>query len=177
MGPGCGVPAQKVDRFIGLIKAYSTRVGAGPFPTEQDNEIGNVIREKGHEYGTTTGRPRRCGWFDAIATKYSAAIGGINEIAMMHLDTLAGMKELKVCKAYKIDGVETTFFPSDAGKLAAVECVYETLPGWDEDLTEMTTYDQFPENVKKYIDFVESVAGVPVTILGVGPKRSQAIFR
>lgn len=177
MGPGCGVPAQKVDRLIGLIKAYSTRVGAGPFPTEQDNEIGNVIREKGHEYGTTTGRPRRCGWFDAVATKYSVAIGGVNEIAMMHLDTLAGMKELKVCKAYKIDGVEITFFPSDADKLAAVECVYETLPGWDEDLTEMTTYDQFPENVKKYVDFVESIAGVPVTILGVGPKRSQAIFR
>ena len=177
MGPGCGVPAQKVDRFIGLVKAYSTRVGAGPFPTEQDNEVGDLIREKGHEFGTTTGRPRRCGWFDAIVTKYSATIGGINEIAMMHLDTLAGMKELKVCKAYKIDGVETTFFPCDAEKLAAVECVYETLPGWDEDLSGMTTYDQFPENVKNYVDFVEKISGVPVTILGVGPKRSQTVFR
>ena len=177
MGPGCGVPAQKIDRFIGLIKAYSTRVGAGPFPTEQDNATGDLIRERGHEFGTTTGRPRRCGWFDAVATKYSIAIGGVNEIAMMHLDTLAGMKELKVCKAYKIDGVETTFFPSDAEKLAAVECVYETLDGWDEDLSEMKTYDEFPESVKRYVDFVESVAGAPVTILGVGPKRSQAIFR
>lgn len=177
MGAGCGVPAQKVDRFIGLVKAYSTRVGAGPFPTEQDNETGDLIREKGHEFGTTTGRPRRCGWFDAVVTKYSVAIGGINEIAMMHLDTLAGIKELKVCRAYKIDGVETTFFPSDAEKLASVECVYETLPGWDEDLSEMRTYEEFPENVKRYIDFVESIAGVPITILGVGPKRSQSIFR
>ena len=176
MGAGCGVPAGKVDSFVGLVKAYSTRVGAGPFPTEQDNEVGDLIREKGHEFGTTTGRPRRCGWFDAVVTKYSAAIGGINEIAMMHLDTLAGMKELKVCRAYKINGVETTFFPSDADTLASVECVYETLPGWDEDLSAMTKYEEFPENVKKYIDFVEKIAGVPVTILGVGPKRSQAIF-
>lgn len=177
MGAGCGVPMNKIDRFVGLVKAYSTRVGAGPFPTEQDNETGNMIREKGHEYGTTTGRPRRCGWFDAVATRYSAAIGGITEIAMMHLDTLAGMKELKICKAYKVNGEETNFFPSDAGALSTVECVYETLEGWDEDLSEIRDYDDLPENVKKYIAFAESVAGVPITILGVGPRRSQTIFR
>ncbi|HEG42910.1 MAG TPA: adenylosuccinate synthase [Phycisphaerales bacterium] len=177
MGPGCGVPAQKVDRFVGLVKAYATRVGAGPFPSEQDNDIGDLIREKGHEYGTTTGRPRRCGWFDAVAVKYTAAIGGITEIAMMHLDTLRGMKKLKVCKAYKIDGVETTFFPSDANELAKAECVYETVDGWDEDLSEITNYDQFPATVHSYVKLIEDLAGVPITILGVGPKRSQAIFR
>ena len=177
MGAGCGVPAQKVDRFVGLVKAYTTRVGAGPFPSEQDNEIGDLIREKGHEYGTTTGRPRRCGWFDAVAVKYTATIGGITEIAMMHLDTLRGMKELKVCKSYKIDGVETTFFPSDADELSKAECVYETVDGWDEDLSEMTRYDQFPATVQNYIKLIEDFVGVPITILGVGPKRSQAIFR
>lgn len=177
MGAGCGVPTNRIDRFIGLVKAYSTRVGAGPFPTEQDNEIGDMIREKGHEYGTTTGRPRRCGWFDAVATRYSVAVGGINEIAMMHLDTLAGIEELKVCKAYKINGEETNFFASDAKTLDSVECVYETLPGWNEDLSEITEYDDLPENVKKYVSFIETVAAAPITILGVGPKRSQVIFR
>lgn len=177
MGAGCGVPSQMVDRFIGLVKAYTTRVGAGPFPTEQDNEIGDVIREKGHEYGTTTGRPRRCGWFDAVAAKYTARIGGVNEIAMMHLDTLAGMDELKVCKAYKLNGVETDFFPSDAHELSSVECVYETADGWDEDLSGITDYDDLPENTKKYIALIEDIVKVPITIVGVGPKRSQAIFR
>ena len=177
MGAGCGVPAQRVERFIGLVKAYTTRVGAGPFPSEQDNEIGDTIREKGHEYGTTTGRPRRCGWFDAVAASYSARIGGINEIAMMHLDTLAGMKELKVCRAYKVDGVETTFFPSDAHELARVECVYETVPGWDEDLSGVTKYEDLPATTKSYIALIEDIVKVPVTIVGVGPKRSQAIFR
>ena len=177
MGPGCGVPAQKVERFVGLVKSYTTRVGAGPFPTEQDNEIGDTIREKGHEYGTTTGRPRRCGWFDAVAASYSVRIGGINEIAMMHLDTLAGMGELKVCRAYKVNGKETTFFPSDAGELSSVECIYETVPGWDEDLSGVTKYEDLPENTKNYISLIENIVKIPITIVGVGPKRSQAIFR
>ena len=177
MGPGCGVPAQRVERFVGLVKAYTTRVGAGPFPSEQDNEIGQTIREKGHEYGTTTGRPRRCGWFDAVAASYSVRIGGINEIAMMHLDTLAGMGELKVCRAYKLNGKETTFFPSDASELSSVECIYETLPGWNEDLSAVTKYEDLPENTKNYIAAIEDIVKVPITIIGVGPKRSQAIFK
>ncbi len=177
LGAGCGVPPQLVDRFIGVVKAYTTRVGAGPFPSEQDNEIGNTIREKGHEFGTTTGRPRRCGWFDAVAVKYTAAIGAINEIAMMHLDTLAGMTELNVCKSYTLNGCETTFFPSDAAELSAVQCQYETLPGWQEDLSQMTTYQELPQNTKNYIARIEDIVKVPVTILGVGPKRSQVIFR
>jgi adenylosuccinate synthase len=177
LGPGCGVPAQRVDRFIGVVKAYATRVGAGPFPSEQDNEIGDAIRIKGHEFGTTTGRPRRCGWFDAVAVAFTARLGGINEIAMMHLDTLAGHKELNICKAYRINGKETTFFPGNAADVEAAECVYDTLGGWDEDLSGVTTYDALPENTKKYIAAVEEIVGVPVTIVGVGPKRSQAIFR
>jgi len=177
LGAGCGVPAQMVDRFIGVVKAYATRVGAGPFPSEQDNEIGNTIREKGHEYGTTTGRPRRCGWFDAVAVKYTAAIGAINEIAMMHLDTMAGMPEINVCKSYALNGGETTFFPSDAAELSAVKCQYETLAGWDEDLTGIKTYQQLPQNTKNYIALIEDIVKVPVTILGVGPRRSQVIFR
>lgn len=177
MGPGCGVPARLVDKFIGVVKAYSTRVGAGPFPTEQDNDIGDRIRERGNEYGTTTGRPRRCGWFDAVAVKYSAAIGGINEIAMMHLDTLAGIDELKVCKAYSVNGTETTFFPSDTVELSAVQCIYETVPGWDQDLSKITRFEDLPENTKNYVRLIEDIVKVPVSCVGVGPKRSQIIYK
>jgi adenylosuccinate synthase len=177
LGPGCGVPASHVDRFIGVVKAYATRVGAGPFPTEQDNEIGNLIREKGHEYGTTTGRPRRCGWFDAVAVRYTVKLGGVNEIAMMHLDTLAGMKEIKFCRAYRVGGKETSFFPGSAEELAAAECIYETLPGWDGELSNIHTYDALPKQVTDYIAAVEAIVGIPITMVGVGPKRSQAIFR
>ncbi len=177
MGPGCGVPARLVDKFIGVVKAYSTRVGAGPFPTEQDNDIGDRIRKRGNEYGTTTGRPRRCGWFDAVAVKYSAAIGGINEIAMMHLDTLAGIDELKVCKAYSVNGTETTFFPSDTVELSAAQCIYETVPGWDRDLSKITRFEDLPANTQNYVRFIEEVVKVPVSCVGVGPKRSQVIYK
>ena len=177
MGAGCGVPTKVVDKFIGVIKAYTTRVGAGPFPPEQENETGQYIRERGHEYGTTTGRPRRCGWFDAVAVSYGAKIGGIDEIAMMHLDTLAGLKEVKICKAYEIDGEQRDFFPCDGKQLARANCVYETLPGWDEDLRGAESFDDLPVNAQRYVQRVEELIGVPVSIVGVGPKRSQTIFR
>ena len=177
MGAGCGIPAQMIDKFVGVIKAYTTRVGAGPFPVEQDNETGQTIRDKGHEYGTTTGRPRRCGWFDAVAVSYSATIGAINEIAMMHLDTLAGIKELKICKAYKIDGVETAFFPSDATRLSKAEPIYETLPGWDEDLSKIGKFEDLPANAQNYIKEVEELVKTPVTMVGIGPKRGQIIYK
>lgn len=177
LGAGCGVPTKYLQRAIGVVKAYTTRVGAGPFPSEQDNEIGQLIRDKGNEYGTTTGRPRRCGWFDAVAVRYTARLGGITEIAMMHLDTLAGMDELNICKAYTVNGKETTFFPGDAADLEAAECVYETLPGWSEDLSAIENYDDLPENTKNYVAALETIIGVPISIVGVGPKRSQAIFR
>lgn len=177
LGPGCGVPSQRVERILGVVKAYMTRVGSGPFPAEQDNETGNWIRERGHEYGTTTGRPRRCGWFDAVAVSYTARLGGVNAIAMMHLDTLAGLKEVKLCRAYRIDGKETTFFPGDAGPLARAECIYETVPGWTEDLSGIQCYAELPAAVKHYLATVERFVGVPITMIGVGPRRSQVIYK
>ena len=177
MPAGCGVPAKFVDKFIGLVKAYTTRVGAGPFPAEQDNETGQYIRDKGNEYGTTTGRPRRCGWFDAVPVAYSVTIGGIDEVALMHLDTLSGLQELKICTAYKINGRQTTFFPANNDRLAQAEPVYETLPGWDEDLTEIKSFQDLPKNAQNYVRQVEKYIGKPITFVGVGPKRSQTIFR
>jgi adenylosuccinate synthase len=177
MPAGCGVPAKMVDKFIGVIKAYTTRVGAGPFPAEQDNETGQYIRDKGNEYGTTTGRPRRCGWFDAVAVSYGAKIGAIDEVALMHLDTLSGLKELNICKAYDIEGRRTSFFPANEDRLTKAKAVYETVPGWDEDLTEVKTFEDLPANARDYVRRVEEYIGVPITAVGVGPKRSQTIFR
>lgn len=177
MPVGCGVPAKMVDRFLGVCKAYSTRVGAGPFPTEQDNETGQYIRDRGHEYGTTTGRPRRCGWFDAVAVSYSITIGSIDGVALMHLDTLSGLKEIKICRAYEIDGKQTRFFPSNITRLSQASCVYETVGGWEEEITEVNDFDKLPANARKYVAFIEEMTGKPVTIIGVGPKRKQTIFR
>jgi len=177
MPAGSGVPAKFVDKFVGLIKAYTTRVGAGPFPVEQENETGQYIRDKGHEYGTTTGRPRRCGWFDAVPVAYSVTIGGIDEVALMHLDTLSGLEELKICRAYKINGKETTFFPANEARLSQAEPVYETVPGWSEDLTEVNNFEDLPANAQNYVHRIEEYIGKPITFVGVGPKRNQTIFR
>ena len=177
MPAGSGVPAKMVDKFIGVVKAYTTRVGGGPFPTEQDNEIGERIRVKGNEYGTTTGRPRRCGWFDAVAVSYTATIGSIDEIALLHLDTLSGLKEISICKAYEIDGQETTFFPADANRLSKAKCVYETVPGWEEELEEITDFNDLPANAQHYVVQIEQMVKRPITMIGVGPKRSQTILR
>jgi len=177
MPAGCGVPAKFVDKFIGVIKAYTTRVGAGPFPAEQDNETGQYIRDKGNEYGTTTGRPRRCGWFDTVAVAYGVTIGGIDEVALLHLDTLSGLEELKICRAYQINGQETTFFPANVNRLALAKPVYETVPGWGEDLTEVNDFQDLPVNAQNYVRRIEELIGKPITVIGVGPKRSQTIFR
>ncbi len=177
MSAGCGVPARMVDKSLGVAKAYTTRVGAGPFPTEQDNQIGQYIRDKGHEYGTTTGRPRRCGWFDAVAVAYAVTIGAIDCIALVHLDTLAGLKEIKICRTYKINGKETTFFPANTAKLSQARCIYETVPGWDEDITEVRNFHDLPLNAQNYVCRIEEMTRKPITIIGVGPKRRQTIFR
>jgi len=160
-----------------VVKAYTTRVGAGPFPTEQDNEIGQYIRDKGNEYGTTTGRPRRCGWFDSVAVAYGVRIGSIDSLALMHLDTLAGLKQLSLCSAYEIDGKKTTFFPANIDRLAMVRPVYETLPGWDEDISEATSFDQLPTVAREYVRRIEEIVGKPIGMIGVGPKRSQTIIK
>jgi adenylosuccinate synthase len=177
MPAGCGVPAKMVDKFLGVCKAYTTRVGGGPFPTEQDNETGQYIRERGHEYGTTTGRPRRCGWFDAVAVSYSVTIGAIDGIALMHLDTLSGLKEIRICRAYEIDGKQTRFFPSNITKLSQANPIYETVEGWEEEITEVNDFHKLPANARNYVMLIEELTGRPVTIIGVGPKRKQTIFR
>ncbi|HUS72404.1 MAG TPA: adenylosuccinate synthase [Sedimentisphaerales bacterium] len=177
MPAGCGVAAKMVDKFLGVAKAYTTRVGAGPFPTEQDNEIGQYIRDRGNEYGTTTGRPRRCGWFDAVGVSYAITIGAIDTVALLHLDTLTGLKEVKLCKAYRINGKDTTFFTANSAKLSQASAVYETVPGWDEDITEVSDFNDLPLNAQDFICRVEEMIGKPVTMIGVGPERKQTIFR
>jgi len=174
---GCGVPAKMVHKYIGVAKAYTTRVGAGPFPTELDNEIGQYIREKGHEYGTTTGRPRRCGWFDGVAAAYSIRIGSVDSVALMHLDTLTGLKQLNLCRAYEIDGQERTFFPANIDRLAKARPVYEALPGWDEDLSEATSFEALPATARTYVRRIEQIIGKPVEMIGVGPRRNQTIMK
>lgn len=177
MPAGCGVSAKLLDKSLGVVKAYTTRVGAGPFPSEQDNEIGQTIRERGNEFGTTTGRPRRCGWFDSVAVSYSATIGAIDEIALLHLDTLSGFKELKICTAYRIGDEDVTFFPANLDRLELAKPVYETLAGWDQDITGATTFESLPDAAKAYVKAIERVCGKPITVIGVGPKRSQTIIR
>jgi adenylosuccinate synthase len=177
MSAGSGVPCSMVDKFIGVAKAYTTRVGSGPFPTEQDNEIGSYIRDVGNEYGTTTGRPRRCGWFDAVAVSYAITIGAIDTVALMHLDTLTGLEKLSICTSYQIGERQVSFFPSNLDKLSDVECVYETVDGWREDISDVTDFNDLPSNAKNYITLIEQTTTRPVTIIGVGPKRNQMIFR
>ena len=177
MPSGSGVPAKMVDKFIGVAKAYTTRVGAGPFPAEQDNETGQYIRDKGHEYGTTTGRPRRCGWFDAVAVAYSVALGGVDEVAMMHLDTLGGLQQLGICSAYEIDGEKKQFFPANIARLERAKPVYESAAGWQDDISEIRDFDQLPVSARNYVCRVEELIKKPITMIGVGPRRDQMIVR
>ena len=177
MPAGCGVPARLVDGFVGVIKAYTTRVGAGPFPAEQDNDIGQYIRERGNEYGTTTGRPRRCGWFDAVCVRYSIKIGGIDSVCLLHLDTLRGLKELKIGTSYLHQGRQIDFFPAEESILSQVRCEYLTLPGYDDDLTAIKKFDQLPANARNYVLQLEKILGTPIRMVGVGPSREQTLIR
>jgi adenylosuccinate synthase len=172
-----GLPAKAVGRFIGVAKAYSTRVGSGPFPTELENDIGQYIRERGHEYGTTTGRPRRCGWFDAVSVDYSIRIGGIDEIALQHLDTLSGLDELKICTGYRYQNKRLDFFPAELAVLKAVECEYQTLPGFSENITACQDFDRLPQNARDYVLSLERILRRPIRMIGVGPERQQTLIR
>ncbi len=174
---GAGLPASTVSTYVGVTKAYTTRVGGGPFPSELDNEYGNLIRERGHEYGTTTGRPRRCGWFDAVAARYTSQVGGINMIAVMHLDTLGSFKEVGIVTGYRCDGRKLESFPADADVLNRVEPEVEMLPGWDGDLTGCKSASDLPPQARAYLDRLEAAVGVTVAIVSVGPERSQTLFR
>jgi adenylosuccinate synthase len=177
VGPGSGVPARWIDRSIGVVKAYSTRVGGGPLPTEQDNPIGIHLRERGNEYGTVTRRPRRCGWFDAVAARYAARLSGVDELAVMLLDVLGGLDQLSICTAYEIDGRRTTDFPSHVDDLRRARPVYETLPGWHEDLSVIREQVGLPGAAQRYVERIAALLGRPVRIVSVGPDRAQTVFR
>jgi len=172
---GSGIPARHINKVIGVIKAYSTRVGGGPFPTEQDNEEGQRLRELGNEYGTTTGRPRRCGWFDAVAVRYTSRLSGATALSLMMMDVISKIPEVKICVAYELDGERITNFPCDADDLRRVKPVYETYAGWDTDLTNTTSYDEFPQAAKDYVTRIAELIGVPVEVVSVGPDRAQTI--
>jgi len=173
---GSGVPCGFIRKTVGIVKAYTTRVGGGPCPTEQDNEIGQRIRERGNEYGTVTRRPRRCGWFDAVAVRYSARLGGVSSVALMLLDVLSGFDELKICTAYEVDGKQITYFPGQIEELRKAVPVYETLPGWKEEITEVRRRIDLPENARRYLARISELLAKPIEIVSVGPDRLQTIF-
>lgn len=173
---GSGVPARTIDKVIGVAKAYTTRVGGGPFPTEQDNDTGQRIRDLGNEYGTTTGRPRRCGWFDAVAVRYTARLSGIDVIALMMMDVLSQLPEIQICTAYELDGERITHFPSQVNDLRRVQPVYETFPGWETDVTDARQLSEFPDAARRYLDRVSELVGKPIEVVSVGPDREQTIF-
>jgi adenylosuccinate synthase len=171
------VPASWVPNLIGTTKAYATRVGSGPFVSELHDALGDRIREAGHEYGTTTGRPRRCGWFDAVACRYTSRLSGATDIALLHLDTLSGFDEVGICVAYRCDGRTITTPPADAASLERTEPIIELVPGWQEDLSLIRRYEDLPATARSYVERIESLVGVPIAIIGVGPERSQTVVR
>jgi adenylosuccinate synthase len=173
---GSGVPARWITNVIGVAKAYSTRVGGGPFPTELLDETGQKIREIGREYGTTTGRPRRCGWFDAVAVRYTARLSGVHYLSLMMMDVLSHFESIKVCVAYDVDGERITKFPCSAETLRRSKPIYETLPGWMQDVSKVRKLEEFPINARKYIDRISELISVPIGVLSVGPDREQTIF-
>jgi len=177
IGAGAGVPSSWATCLIGATKAYSTRVGAGPFVSELTDDLGDRIRERGHEFGTTTGRPRRCGWFDAVACRYAAKLTGVTDIALLHLDTLSGFDELGICVAYRCGGETVRTPPADAAGLERAEPVIEFLPGWTEELSSLRRFEDLPKNALMYVEQIESLIGAPVSIVGIGPDRSQTILR
>jgi adenylosuccinate synthase len=173
---GSGVPGKWINKVIGVAKAYSTRVGGGPFPTELDNEVGQRIRDLGREYGTTTGRPRRCGWFDAVAVRYTARLSGIDCISLMMMDVLSRLDEVKICVAYDLDGQRIDRFPGHADDLRRCKPIYETLPGWQTDVTGVRKLADLPAGARTYLDRVTELVGKPVEIVSVGPDRAQTMF-
>jgi adenylosuccinate synthase len=164
-----------ISSAVGIAKAYTTRVGKGPFPTELENETGEWIREKGHEYGVTTGRARRCGWLDLVILKSAARISGLTSFAVTKIDTLAGLDKIKVCVGYKFNNQVIDYFPASLEDLAKCEPIYEEFDGWDETVAEARSYEQLPDNAKKYLKRIEDFTGVKISIISVGPRRDQTM--
>lgn len=175
VGVGAGVAPKKIDKVFGVVKAYCTRVGEGPFPTEQLNEIGDKLREAGHEFGTVTGRPRRTGWLDACVVKYAGQLSGTDYMAVTRLDILDDFDEIKMCTAYKVDGEILNEIPASLKVLAKVEPVYETFAGWKTDISKIRRYEDLPANAKKYLERMAEVTGIALGIVSVGPNREQTI--
>ena len=172
---GLGVPPTSVNRVIGIVKAYCTRVGNGPFPTELLDETGEELRRTGAEFGATTGRPRRCGWLDLVALRYTTMVNGFTDLAITKLDVLSNLDEINVCTGYRIDGKSTRRFPNDIRTLERIEPEYETLPGWQKDITGVTSMDELPSEARDYLAFVSNYLNVPASIVSSGPKREQTI--
>ena len=173
---GSGVPARWIKKVIGVVKGYTTRVGGGPFPTELADQTGQRIRDLGNEYGTTTGRPRRCGWFDAVAVRYAARLSGADALAIMMIDVLSQLPEIKLCVAYELDGQRLERFPSQTDDLRRVKPVWEVLPGWLQDVQSARRISDLPDGARRYLDRVSELVGCPVEIVSVGPGREQTLF-
>jgi adenylosuccinate synthase len=174
---GGGIGPRQVDEVFGVMKAYATRVGSGPFPTELDGPIGAAIRERGREVGTTTGRPRRVGWFDAVSVRYAVAVNSVSSIMLNKLDILSGFDPISMCVAYELDGRRIDAWPSSAGLLARVRPVYELFPGWSAPIHDVRTLGDLPENARRYVTALEDHAGAPIVLVSVGPERTQTIER
>lgn len=173
---GVGVGPNKINTVVGICKAYSTRVGAGPFPTELTDEIGDQIRETGHEYGTVTGRPRRVGWFDSVAMRHARRVSGLSCLSLNLLDVLTGLKTVKICKAYKLDEKEIDYYPASLKELDRCEPVYEELPGWDEDITGVKKFEDLPVNAQNYLKRISELSETPLATVSVGADRIQTII-
>jgi adenylosuccinate synthase len=174
---GLGVGPKAIDAVLGVAKAYLTRVGEGPMPTELNDALGEQLRESGQEYGASTGRPRRCGWYDGVAIRYAARVNGLDALVITKLDVLDELDEISVCTAYRCNGQTITEFPSDLAQLAQCEPIYETLPGWDTPTRGVRRFDELPENARRYLAFLEQVSGVPAAIVSTGSDRADTIIR
>ncbi|QYJ02873.1 adenylosuccinate synthase [Nocardioides panacisoli] len=172
---GSGIPPTRIDQVIGIVKAYTTRVGEGPFPTELDDANGDFLREAGHEFGTTTGRPRRCGWYDAVIARYAARINGVTDFVLTKLDCLTGLEEVPVCVAYDVDGVRHDEMPVNQSDFHHAVPVYEYFPGWSEDISGCRDFDDLPVNAQAYVRAIEKMSGARMSVLGVGPEREQSV--
>ncbi|GII74064.1 adenylosuccinate synthetase [Sphaerisporangium melleum] len=172
---GSGVPPTRLTRVIGILKAYTTRVGSGPFPTELTDEMGDWLRTTGGEYGVTTGRNRRCGWFDAIIARYATRVNGVTDFFLTKLDVLSGLERIPVCVAYEVDGVRHDEIPMTQTDFHHAKPIYEEFPGWQEDITEAKTFEDLPKNAQNYVRTLEELSGAPISAIGVGPGRTQTL--
>ena len=173
---GSGVGPGKINKVLGITKAYTTRVGSGPFPTELNEEVGEYLQKKGHEFGATTGRRRRCGWLDLVALKYAIRINGITEIALMKIDVMSGLDEIKVCFAYELKGEKITEYPNSPGDFSKAKPIYKSLKSWQEDITGVTDFEDLPTAARKYVRFISQELKTPIDVVSVGPGRAQTLW-